>query len=220
MAKIKLLVFDWDGTLVDSIERIVAAMHYAEQKTNIAAQDDQSIRNIIGLSLNKAFAVLYPQHADDLDLRGRFLQFYSDFYIHLESTPSAFYPQVPELLEVLRTQGYFLAVATGKSRKGLDRILQGHGMSDFFDITRCADETQSKPNPQMLEEILQHFQLAPNQAVMIGDSAYDLQMATNAKMASIAVSYGAQSLSQLTQEQPVACINHFSELLTWLEQHN
>lgn len=216
MSQIKLLIFDWDGTLVDSIGRIVDAMHYAAKQCQIAQHEDQTVRNIIGLSLVKAFDVLYPEYAEDAALRERFLQFYSHYYIDLESTPSAFYPNVRESLDQLGKQGYILAVATGKSRRGLDRILAGHHMQDYFEITRCADETQSKPSPLMLEQILQHCQLTADQALMIGDSPYDLQMAANAKMRSIAVSYGAQPLSALIKEQPVACIDHFPELLTWL----
>src|SRR5690606_29563195 len=109
-----------------------------------------------------------------------FRQYYSDHYIALESVPSPLFDGVAETLEALRVEGYQLAVATGKARRGLDRVLKSHGWDDYFNITRAADETASKPHPLMLEQILAHCDARPEQALMVGDSSFDLQMARNA----------------------------------------
>ena len=218
MDKLNVLIFDWDGTLVDSIERIIEAMHIASDTCGVPRCTDQAVRDIIGLAMPQAYDVLYPD-AEDAELKQRFISTYSDQYIILEEAPSRFYPGVMDALDNYRSAGYQLAVATGKSRRGLHRVLSGHKMLDYFDITRCADETRSKPDPLMLHEILKHCSAAPQQAIMVGDSPFDLRMANNANVPSVAVSYGAQPLSVLNQENPVLSINSFSELTDWLQQH-
>lgn len=217
MNRLQLLIFDWDGTLVDSIVRIVEAMHTAADSCGVPRCSDDEVKAIIGLAMPQAYDVLYAE-ADDAQLKQRFIQSYSDEYIRLEEQPSAFYPGVLDALENYRSAGYQLAVATGKSRRGLHRVLSGHNMVDYFEITRCADETRSKPDPLMLHEILQHCAARPEQAIMVGDSPFDLRMANNAQVAGVAVSYGAQPLSVLQQESPVLAIDHFSELSSWLQQ--
>lgn len=217
MDKLRVLIFDWDGTLVDSIGRIIEAMHMAADACAVPHCKDADIRAIIGLAMPQAYDVLYPDAADAA-LKQRFIQSYGDHYIELEAQPSPFYPGVMDALENYRSAGYQLAVATGKSRRGLHRVLSGHNMLDYFAITRCADETRSKPDPLMLHEILAHCSAAPQQAIMVGDSPFDLRMANKAQMASVAVSYGAQPLSVLRKENPVLAIDHFSELTDWLQQ--
>jgi phosphoglycolate phosphatase len=123
---------------------------------------------------------------------------------------------VAEALEAFRGAGYRLAVATGKTRQGLDRVLAGHGWQEYFDVSRCADETASKPDPRMLHEILAHCRVSPEQALMVGDSSFDLQMARHAGMGAVAVSYGAQSPEALRLHRPHLIIDEFGELCTWL----
>lgn len=217
MDKLSVLIFDWDGTLVDSIERIIEAMHIASDTCAVPRCSDQAVRDIIGLAMPQAYDVLYPD-ANDAELKQHFIATYSDQYIILEEEPSKFYPGVMDALDNYRSAGYQLAVATGKSRRGLHRVLSGHKMLDYFEITRCADETRSKPDPLMLHEILKHCSAVPQQAIMVGDSPFDLRMANNAKVPGVAVSYGAQPLSVLHKERPVLAIDHFSELTTWLQQ--
>ena len=217
MDKLRVLIFDWDGTLVDSIKRIVEAMHMASDICAVPRCTDEEVRAIIGLAMPQAYDVLYPA-ADDADLKQRYIHAYSEQYLLLEEEPSPFYPGVLDALEHYRSAGYKLAVATGKSRRGLHRVLSGHNMVDYFDITRCADETRSKPDPLMLHEILKYCAAAPEQAIMVGDSPFDLRMAKNANVPSVAVSYGAQPLSVLHQEQPILAIDDFYELTTWLQQ--
>lgn len=213
---IRLLIFDWDGTLVDSIQRIVDSVHYAAEHSGLPRLSDTEVRSIIGLSLHKALIKLYPQMADEPALVEQVRQTYSQHYLAQEHEPSPFYPGVRDALDNFRSAGYQLAVATGKSRQGLDLILDSHRMQNFFDITRCADETLSKPDPLMLQQILEHCQQEPSSAIMVGDSPYDLRMAKHAGVAPIAVSYGAVSLEVLKQEQPILSINHFDQLQHWL----
>lgn len=213
----RLLIFDWDGTLVNSLPRIVEAMQVAAQNCQIPVQGQDEIHAIIGLALPQAFDVLYPEH-NDAQLRESFRLAYSEHYLSLEQEPSPFYAGVRDALDNFKASGYQLAVATGKSRRGLAHILQGHKMEDFFHITRCADETRSKPDPLMLQQILQHCNQPPEHAVMVGDSPFDLRMANKAHIPGVAVSYGAQPLSVLLAENPVLAINHFNELADWLNR--
>ncbi|AVO58060.1 HAD-IA family hydrolase [Pseudomonas chlororaphis] len=212
----KLLIFDWDGTLADSIGRIVEAMHVASDRSGLARCDDFAVKGIIGLGLPEAIRTLYP-HISDAELVD-FRQHYADHYIALEAEPSPLFAGVVQSLEAFRREGYHLAVATGKARRGLDRVLKAHGWEDYFDITRAADETASKPHPLMLEQILAHCEVRPEQALMVGDSSFDLLMARNAGMASVAVSYGAQSLEALRAYEPRLSIDSFPQLHAWLSQ--
>ncbi|MCQ4294745.1 HAD-IA family hydrolase [Pseudomonas stutzeri] len=215
MSNYQVLIFDWDGTLVDSIGRIVESIHVAARNCGLPQIDDGLVKGIIGLALPEAIAVLYPDQAT-IGLIEDFRHCYSEHYLALETEPSALYPGVAEALSEFRDAGYLLAVATGKGRRGLDRVLAGQGWEDFFDITRCADETASKPDPRMVQEILAHCGARPEQALMVGDSVFDLQMARRAGVDSVAVSYGAQPLHILQRYEPRAAINHFSELRSWL----
>lgn len=213
-ADYKLLIFDWDGTLADSVGRIVEAMHVASTRSSLPLCSDEAVKGIIGLGLPEAIRTLYPQ-IGDVELLA-FRQHYADHYIALEAEPSPLFAGVVESLEGFRRDGYHLAVATGKARRGLDRVLKAHGWEDFFDISRAADETASKPHPLMLEEILAHCRVPAEQALMVGDSSFDLLMARNAGMDSVAVSYGAQSVEALRTFEPRWVIDRFCELRDWL----
>lgn len=215
MRDYQLLIFDWDGTLVDSIARIVTAMHQAADLCGVPRRSDEAVKGIIGLALPQAITTLYPE-LDEAAHVERFHAAYSERYVALDRTPSAFFEGVEQSLARFREQGYQLAVATGKSRRGLQRILDTLGWQDYFDITRCADETASKPDPRMLHEILQHCGVSAEQALMVGDSSFDLEMAQRAGMDSVAVGYGAQTLEALSRYEPKLSINHFTQLSTWL----
>ena len=211
----RVLIFDWDGTLVNSIDRIVESISVAARTCGLPPLDGLAIKGIIGLGLPEAISVLYPQ-VTDVRMIEAFRRAYADHYLTLDVEPSSLYPGVATSLARFREQGYRLAVATGKGRRGLNRALEGQGWSEFFDVTRCADETASKPNPQMLYEILAHCEVRPDQALMIGDSVFDIEMANRAGMDSVAVSYGAQSIEVLRSCLPSAAINQFKELGQWL----
>lgn len=213
--KYDLLIFDWDGTLVDSIGRIVESVSAAAACCNLPALDGEVIRGIIGLGLPEAISVLYP-HINDVKLVEAFRRAYADHYLSLDVSPSPLFPGVMQALERFRDQGLLLAVATGKGRRGLDRALAAQGWSDYFNVARCADETASKPDPLMIHEILEHCGVRPERALMIGDSVFDLEMARRAGIDSVAVCYGAQPLEILQACSPSLAINHFSELADWL----
>lgn len=211
----KLLIFDWDGTLADSIGRIVTSMQEAARRAGRAERDDEAIKGIIGLGLPEAILTLYPDMAAEQVIA--FRQHYANTYIALDAEPSPLFVGVVESLEAFRAQGYRLAVATGKARRGMDRVLKAHGWERFFDVTRAADETASKPDPLMLNQILAHCDMRPEQALMVGDASFDLLMARNAGIDSVAVSYGAQSIERLRDFDPVLEVDHFPELRGWLE---
>jgi len=210
-----LLIFDWDGTLADSIGRIVEAMRQAADLSGRPVRDDLAIKGIIGLGLPEAIRTLYPDITgnDLIDFR----QHYADSYMAMDNdVPSPLFQGVVESIEGFRAEGYKLAVATGKARRGLNRVLKAHDWLDYFDITRAADETASKPDPLMLHEILQHCGVHPKRALMVGDSSFDLLMARNAGMDSVAVGYGAQTLDSLREFEPRLAIESFPELRAWL----
>nr|WP_306218359.1 MULTISPECIES: HAD-IA family hydrolase [unclassified Pseudomonas] len=211
-----MLIFDWDGTLANSIGRIVEAMHMASTRSGFELCSDLAVKGIIGLGLPEAIRTLYP-HIADAELVA-FREHYADHYIALEAEPSPLFDGVVQSLEAFRAEGYQLAVATGKARRGLDRVLKAHGWEDYFDVTRAADETASKPHPLMLEQILAHCGVLPRQALMVGDASFDLMMARNAGMDSVAVSYGAQAAEALQAYEPRLTIDHFSELQAWLSR--
>ena len=209
-----LFIFDWDGTLIDSKAKITRSMQLAASDMGWEPLEDTLIHNIIGLGLPEAILRLYPQ-VSDLE-RVRLRDFYAANFIRLDEEKSSdFFPVVTETLEALRNQGHLLTIATGKSRKGLDRILGDLGMINYFDATRCADETASKPHPLMLNQLLKHFDLQAQDAVMIGDTEYDMEMARCIEMPRIAVSYGAHHIDRLHQYEPELCLDQFDELLAW-----
>ena len=217
MSKYNLLVFDWDGTLMDSQAQIVNCMQSAISELEMQARSDQQITNIIGLGLEEAILQLYPSL--DSKMIKLTAQTYRDFYLYKDKTPSPLFKGAKEVIANLREANYELAIATGKSRRGLEKSLEETGMHEYFPITRCADETRSKPHPQMLEEILVDHNLGASKALMIGDSEYDLQLANNAKVDGFAVSYGVHGLIRLLKQDPVGFIDNIEQLPVWLSEH-
>lgn len=211
---IKLLVFDWDGTLANSTASIVSAMQAAIDECGFEPRSDENIKDIIGLGLLQAAAELYP----DLnpEHREKLAHKYRLYYSLANQGRTILFPGVQNTLDHLKTLDYQLAIATGKSRKGLNNSLKDSGVEEFFHFSRCADETFSKPHPQMLMEIMDELDVTPGQTVMIGDSQYDLQMANNAGVKPIAVTYGSQSRDHLLKYNPVVCLNKITDLVGWL----
>lgn len=215
MNNYEVLIFDWDGTLVNSIGRIVESIGVAADICGLPRRDDVRVKGIIGLALAEAITRLYP-NVTDQEMVEVFRRAYGEHYLALEREPSALYPGVARTLQALRDRGHVLAVATGKGRIGLDRALAGQGWEDFFDITRCADETAGKPDPLMIHQILAHCGAQPERALMVGDSVFDLQMAHRAGIDSVAVTYGAQPAEILLACSPRLAVNDFSEIGEWL----
>jgi len=216
MKTYSLLIFDWDGTLMDSEAHIVACMQASMRKTELDVRSAEQIRSIIGLGLKEALQTLYPEHGE-ADIQA-LLEAYRYYFFSDEIPASELFPQAFEIVKQL-SSSYDLAIATGKARRGLDRVLPQTGLDKYFHITRCADETFSKPHPQMLEEILVDFDTVADQALMIGDSTFDLQMAQNIKMDALAATYGVQhDRSKLLAHEPVGCIDDINELPAWLDK--
>lgn len=195
---VELIIFDWDGTLFDSVGQIVASLQFAAQKFNQPLTFDAA-KSIIGLGLPEVAQTLFP-HVPEL--HADILQSYSEHYV-ANSKGDAWFSGVAEMLQALKAQGVQLAVATGKSRKGLDRVLKQTQSEDVFVVTRAASETKSKPDPLMLKEILAVTGVQAEQAIMVGDSSYDLHMAAHLAMPSVGVSYGVHSVELLQQFKPL-----------------
>ncbi len=212
--KFQLLVFDWDGTLVDSEACIIDAMQLASAEADLPKCNDAQIRDVIGLSLEGAIEALFPEA--EISVRSSVADRYREHYFSTSTSAVPVFEGVVEMLEKLNQENYFLAVATGKSRRGLDRSLSESGLDKYFHTTRCADESLSKPSPQMLIEIMNFFGLEAEEALMIGDSEYDLQMANNAGMGSVDVSYGVHNAARLQQCEPLGIIHKITELSDYL----
>ncbi|MBI4742312.1 MAG: HAD-IA family hydrolase [Betaproteobacteria bacterium] len=217
MAKrFELLVFDWDGTLLDSAGAIVGAIQAACRDLDLPEPSDESARHVIGLGLGDALRHAvpdlpehrYPQMVD------RYRHHYLGRDHELRLFGGAF-----DLIAELDSAGFLLAVATGKSRLGLNRSLNTSGLGAYFQSSRCADECFSKPHPQMLHELMDEFSVSPARTLMIGDTTHDLQMARNAGVAGLAVDYGAHTAEALDTLAPLARLHKVEEVAAWLRMH-
>jgi phosphoglycolate phosphatase len=209
----ELIVFDWDGTLMDSAAAIVASIQAAALDMGLSAPTDERARHVIGLGLHDALRYAVPelergQHEEMAD-RYRYHYLSRDHDLTL-------FEGIAELVQELAGAGYLLGVATGKSRQGLERALEASRLRTLFHATRCADECHSKPHPQMLEELMQEFGVAPAATLMIGDTTHDIEMAHNAGVPALAVAYGAHPRRELEARSPMACTDTVSELVEWL----
>lgn len=204
-----LIVFDWDGTLMDSTGRIVSAMQTTARNLKLPVPSDDEVRSIIGLSLSNCYRLLFPG-VEDHDW---ITEEYRYQYVDGDKTPSPVFEGVEEVLTSLKEQGYYLTVATGKARHGLDRVLDESKLRHFFDKTIASDESNSKPDPAMLHTLMKHFALKPEQTVMVGDTTHDLKMAQNAGTHGVAVTYGAHSVDSLKKHAPIAIIDDIRQLI-------
>ncbi len=210
-----LLIFDWDGTLADSQEHIVNAMQAAIEALQLPEHSRESCAQMIGLGLSEVALRLFP--GAGVDAHQAFIESYSYHFTRLRQQygGTQFFPDAISTLNALHTHGHQLAIATGKSRRGLNRVLDADNIAHLFAATRAADETASKPNPLMLEEILSETGVGVGDAVMIGDTSYDLEMARNLDMRRIGVSYGVHHVEVLREYKPAIIIDSLAELLQW-----
>jgi len=221
MKKFPLLVFDWDGTLVDSIDRIVTSLQFASKQVIDVFPDEARARNVIGLGLAEAIEKLHPQlepqqHASQLN---NIADAYRQHYLHENTVPAPLFNGVNELLDELTAADYTLAISTGKSRTGLEQSINEHQMADYFASTRCAGENKSKPHPEMLHQIMHELGFSSSQTIMIGDSEHDLKMADNASIKSIGVTHGVHDETTLNKHKPLTCLSHITDLSAYLS-HN
>ncbi|WP_347454673.1 HAD-IA family hydrolase [Acinetobacter thermotolerans] len=208
---IKLVIFDWDGTLFDSVGQIVSSLQFAAQQFQQPLTDADA-KSIIGLGLPEVAQRLFPTVPE---LHADILQAYSEHYV-ANSVNDAWFDGVSDMLYSLKGEGIKLAVATGKSRKGLDRVLKQTNSLELFHATRAASETRSKPHPLMLEEILAETGVNAHEAIMVGDTSYDLEMAMNIAMPSVGVAYGVHTPETLAQFNPLSIVNDVSSLHEFL----
>jgi phosphoglycolate phosphatase len=211
-----LIVFDWDGTLMDSTAAIIKSIQAAAKDLGLPAPDNKSAAYVIGLGLHDAMQAAIP--GLDPKMYPRMVERYRFHYLSRDQDLTLF-DGVREMLADLSQQGYFLAVATGKSRVGLHRALETTKLTSLFDATRCADETFSKPHPAMLQELTRELGQDMKRTVMIGDTTHDLQMARNAGAAGIAVHYGAHPEQELLALDPMFAAHSVPELHSWLDQN-
>ena len=211
-----LIAFDWDGTLFDSTAIIVRCIQAAVRDVGGTVPTDKEAAYVIGMGLMQALAHaapdVPPEKYTELGNRYRF------HYIQHQDDLSLFEGVLP-LLNDLRERGHLLAVATGKSRRGLDEALHTVQLKGVFDGSRTADQTAGKPHPLMLQELMAEFDVAPERLLMIGDTTHDLQMAVNAGCASVGVSYGAHEPDAFHALQPLAVVHSVRELHDWLLAH-
>jgi phosphoglycolate phosphatase len=212
----QLVVFDWDGTLMDSEARIVTCIQAAARDVGIAEPSHAAARDIIGLGLDEAIARLFPDEA--AKALGALVDRYRHHWLGDTLAPAPLFAGAREVLQQLEQAGYLLAVATGKSRRGLDKVLDETGLRSHFVATRCADEAFSKPHPQMLLDILERVGVGAQDALVVGDTEYDMQMAKNARADAVGVSYGVHTPDRLQRSGAITCLNELPALPRWLKQ--
>lgn len=217
MAKrFELLVFDWDGTLLDSAGAIVESIMAACRDLDLPEPSENRARHVIGLGLGDALRHAVPDLPEH-----RYPQMVDRYRHHYLSKDHELrlFQGAAEMIAELEKAGFLLAVATGKSRLGLERAFTASGLGPFFQSSRCADECFSKPHPQMLEELMDEFSVSPHRTLMIGDTTHDLQMARNAGVDCLAVDYGAHTADVLDELNPLARLHDIGELAAWLRMH-
>lgn len=216
--KFKLLVFDWDGTLIDSIERIVTSLQFASREVCGVHLGEERARSVIGLGLHEAIEHLHPEldavHVESVAAA------YRQNFLYDSTVPELLFDGVEDMLRQLRADAYTLAVATGKSRTGLDRAMKKYKLGEYFSATRCAGETRSKPDPEMLNSLLAELGTLASEAVMIGDSAHDMLMAGNAGVPAIGVTHGVEDAASLMRHRPLTCLDRVTDLYEFLSHNN
>lgn len=208
-----LIVWDWDGTLADSTGMIAEAVVLAAEQVGLPKLELQAARNIIGLGLRESIHALFGDiPAEQAQALAK--QYSANYFAGEQAIP--LFSGVQDTITELSRRGYKLAVATGKGRRGLNLALDRSGVKQYFQATRTVDECFSKPHPQMLDELMDHLVTTPERTLMIGDSTYDLQMAQNAGVQSLGVTFGAHTREKLLAHYPKEIFNAFGELSDWL----
>lgn len=214
MRRYECVIFDWDGTLIDSERRIVLSVQFAAASQGLPVLAYEETKQIIGLSLTSALQTLYPMATEAQVLA--MSQSYTLHFLEQSDTPMQPFDGAELMLKSLKNAGMKLAVATGKSRRGLNEVLEVMGFAHLFDLTRTPDESASKPDPLMLTQILTHFNLDVSQALMVGDTEFDLQMAHLLGMDSVAMGHGVHEVARLQKWSPVAVCDNLHQLKDWL----
>ena len=210
--KYRLLVFDWDGTIIDSASTIAACIQDASRELGLAVPDAERASHVIGLGLQDAMRIAVPGLP-----AARYPEFVASYRSHFQTRKDSMqlFDGMRALLEGLARK-HLLAIATGKSRRGLDRDLEFHGLRPLFVASRCADETNPKPHPAMLLELMEELDISKKQILMVGDTTHDLEMARSAGTASIGVCTGSHGREELERFGPLTCLEGVIGLREWL----
>jgi phosphoglycolate phosphatase len=217
MNQVKCVVFDWDGTIMDSTPRIISSMRKAAQNTGLAVPTEEAVADIIGLSLQIAIDQIFPPRTQQQN--HALLDEYARQFRTEDDTPTPLFDGIEDLLVGLRNKGARTSIATGKGRPGLDRVLNLAKIGHLFDYSIAADEAESKPHPDMLHKTMRHFELGAHQLIMIGDTTHDINMANNAEVASVAVTFGAHNIEKLKTANPHHIVTDIDGLSTLLLEH-
>ena len=209
-----LIVFDWDGTVMDSTAVIAGSIQAACRDLGLTVPDDGTARHVIGLGLDQALRYAVPDMPEAL--RPDLVQRYRHHFLAQDEAIPLF-EGARETIAELHGAGYQLGVATGKSRAGLNRAMEATGMQGYFHATRTADLTLSKPDPAMLFELMDELGASAARTLMVGDTTHDVQMAQNAKVDVVAVGHGAHTPEQLRELRPLALLDDFAELRAWFK---
>lgn len=213
--KYPLIVFDWDGTLIDSPGAIVECIREASREMGLRVPQPEQASHVIGLGLRDSLQLAVP----DLPAERyqEFVALYRRNFLEREESMPLFAGIREVLVELGKDR--VLAIATGKSRRGLDRALESTGIGGLFSASRCADETRPKPHPAMLQELMNEFSIDSNQTLMIGDTSHDMEMARAAGVDAVAVTYGAHPEAGLRACNPLGCVSSVGELREWLARN-
>lgn len=211
-----LIVFDWDGTVMDSTAVIASSIQAACRDLDMPVPSDEAARYVIGMGLAEALRHAVPEVHEPL-YESLALRYRHHFLSQDAAIP--LFADARETIVELHGQGYRLAVATGKNRNGLNRALATSGLGEYFHATRTADQTFSKPHPAMLLELMDELGLSAERVLMVGDTTHDLQMAINAGVDAVGVTHGAHPAEQLRELNPLALLDDFAGLRAWLKQH-
>lgn len=214
--RFELIVFDWDGTLMDSADAIVASLREACLDLGLPVPSEEGARYVIGLGLKDAMAHILP--GVEPSAYPGIAERYRDHFLRHDPDTRLF-AGAAELVASLHESGFLLAVATGKGRRGLERSLAATGLKRYFHATRCADEGFSKPHPGMLEALMEELGVDPKKTLMIGDTTHDMEMARAAGAFRLGLTHGAHARAALLDYEPLACLEHLAELKEWLRQH-
>jgi phosphoglycolate phosphatase len=207
-----LIVFDWDGTVMDSTAVIAGSIQAACRDLGLKIPDDETARHVIGLGLDQALRYAVPDLPEAM--RPELVERYRHHFLAQDGAIPLF-EGARETIAELHRAGYRLGVATGKSRAGLNRAMEATGMKDYFHASRTADQANSKPDPAMLFELMDELGASSERTLMVGDTTHDVQMAQNARVDVVAVGYGAHAPEQLQELNPLALVRDFAELRTW-----
>ena len=206
---LKLIVFDWDGTLADSVTKIWECKKFLARKYNLPKPSEEIVRNVLGTKFEDAMAKCFPQANQEL-----LYKMCQEFHILMQQEiyQALLFPNARKILELFKSQNILLAVATSKDRKEIGKSIMYNNLSNMFDMVCCGKEYQEKPHPAMLEHIMKKFNVEPDECIMIGDTTTDMLFAANAGVKAIAVTFGAHPLTKLQSMNPAASIDEWMQL--------